>query len=76
MSGHCRELHHANRKQHRNSLAMPLQSILQEVEESPIMKTKVLHLFRYTLCIHTCMTVSTTVGFTQVLIADIQVSSC
>jgi len=40
------DLWHANRKQDRNALAIPLQSILQEVEGRPVVKTKVLHLFR------------------------------
>ncbi|KAL0034269.1 hypothetical protein WJX77_006334 [Trebouxia sp. C0004] len=41
-----RDLHHADKKQDHNSLAKPLQSILQEVEGHPVVKTKVLHLFR------------------------------
>jgi len=39
-------LYHADKKQDRNALAKPLQNILQEVEGSPVVKTKVLHLFR------------------------------
>ena len=46
---HCRDLHHADKKQDHNSLAKPLQSILQEVEGHPVVKTKVLHLFRYAI---------------------------
>ncbi|DBA97429.1 TPA: hypothetical protein ACH3X1_015148 [Trebouxia sp. C0004] len=41
-----RDLHHADKKQDHNSLAKPLQSILHEVEGHPVVKTKVLHLFR------------------------------
>ncbi|DBA81418.1 TPA: hypothetical protein ACH3X1_007208 [Trebouxia sp. C0004] len=41
-----KDLYHADRKQDRTALAKPLQSILQEVEGSPVVKTKVLHLFR------------------------------
>ena len=37
---------HANKKQDRNALAKPLLSILQEVEGGPVVKSKVLHLFR------------------------------
>ena len=44
-----RDLYSADKKQDRNALAKPLQSILQEVEGSPVVKTKVLHLFRYLL---------------------------
>ena len=36
----------ADKKQDRNALAKPLLSILQEVEGGPIVKSKVLHLFR------------------------------
>ena len=39
-------LWHADKKQDRNALAKPLLSILQEVEGGPIVKSKVLHLFR------------------------------
>ncbi len=44
-----KDLWHADKKQDRNALAKPLQNILQEVEGSPVVKTKtkVLHLFRY-----------------------------
>ncbi|DBA86787.1 TPA: hypothetical protein ACH3X1_016630, partial [Trebouxia sp. C0004] len=41
-----RDLYHADKKQDRNALAKPLQNILQEVDGSPVVKTKVLHLFR------------------------------
>ncbi len=41
-----RDLWSADKKQDRNALAKPLQSSLQEVEGSPVVKTKVLHLFR------------------------------
>ena len=40
------QLWHADKKQDRNALAKPLLSILQEVEGGPIVKSKVLHLFR------------------------------
>ncbi len=39
-------LWHADKKQDRNALAKPLLSILQEVEGGPVVKSKVLHLFR------------------------------
>ena len=38
-------LWNANKKQDRNALAKPLQSILQEVDGEPVVKSKVLHLF-------------------------------
>ena len=41
-----KDLLHADKKQDRNSLSKPLLSILQEVEGGPIVKSKVLHLFR------------------------------
>ena len=41
-----KDLWHADKKQDRDALAKPLQSILQEVEGIPVVKTKVLHLFR------------------------------
>ncbi|KAL3136557.1 hypothetical protein ABBQ38_005804 [Trebouxia sp. C0009 RCD-2024] len=41
-----KDLWHADKKQDRNALAKPLLSILQEVEGGPIVKSKVLHLFR------------------------------
>ncbi len=41
-----KDLWHADKKQDRNALAKPLFSILQEVEGGPIVKSKVLHLFR------------------------------
>ncbi len=41
-----KDLWHADKKQDRDALAKPLQSILQEVEGTPVVKTKVLHLFR------------------------------
>ena len=37
---------HADKKQDKNALAKPLLSILQEVEGGPVVKSKVLHLFR------------------------------
>ncbi len=42
----CLKTWHADKKQDRDALAKPLQSILQEVEGTPVVKTKVLHLFR------------------------------
>jgi len=50
-----KDLWHADIKQDRNALAKPLQNILQEVEGSPVVKTKVLHLFRYANIIHTIL---------------------
>jgi hypothetical protein len=41
-----KDLWHADKKQDRNALAKPLLSILQEVEGGPVVKSKVLHLFR------------------------------
>ncbi|DBB00556.1 TPA: hypothetical protein ACH3X3_002255 [Trebouxia sp. C0006] len=41
-----KDLWHADKKQDHDALAKPLQSILQEVEGTPVVKTKVLHLFR------------------------------
>ena len=41
-----KDLWHADKKQDRDALAKPLQSILQEEEGIPVVKTKVLHLFR------------------------------
>ncbi|KAL0038566.1 hypothetical protein WJX77_010905 [Trebouxia sp. C0004] len=41
-----KDLWHADKKQDRNALAKPLLSILQEVEGGPLVKSKVLHLFR------------------------------
>ena len=41
-----KDLWHADKKQARNALAKPLLSILQEVEGGPVVKSKVLHLFR------------------------------
>ena len=41
-----RGLWHADKKQDRNALAKPLLNILQEVEGGPVVKSKVLHLFR------------------------------
>ena len=41
-----RTLWHADKKQDRNALAKPLLNILQEVEGNPVVKSKVLHLFR------------------------------
>ncbi len=41
-----KDLWHADKKQDRNALTKPLLSILQEVEGSPVVKSKVLHLFR------------------------------
>ncbi|DBA83106.1 TPA: hypothetical protein ACH3X2_006634 [Trebouxia sp. C0005] len=41
-----KDLWHADRKQDRNAVAKPLLSILQEVEGGPVVKNKVLHLFR------------------------------
>ena len=39
-------LWHADKKQDRNALTKPLLNILQEVEGNPVVKSKVLHLFR------------------------------
>ena len=66
--GYCRDLHHADKKQDNNSLAKPLQSILQEVEGNPVVKTKVLHLFRYAECNHLSLTGTT--GLHEVIIAN------
>ena len=41
-----KDLWHADKKQDRNALAKPLLSILHEVEGGPVVKSKVLHLFR------------------------------
>ncbi|KAL0028847.1 hypothetical protein WJX77_000806 [Trebouxia sp. C0004] len=41
-----KDLWHADKKQDRNALAKPLLNILQEVEGNPVVKSKVLHLFR------------------------------
>ncbi|KAL3131716.1 hypothetical protein ABBQ38_007438 [Trebouxia sp. C0009 RCD-2024] len=41
-----KDLWHADKKQDRNALAKPLLSIVQEVEGGPVVKSKVLHLFR------------------------------
>ena len=41
-----KELWHADKKQDRNALAKPLLNILQQVEGNPVVKNKVLHLFR------------------------------
>ena len=41
-----KDLWHADKKQDRNALAKPLLSILQDVKGGPIVKSKVLHLFR------------------------------
>jgi len=41
-----KDLWHADKKQDRDALSKPLQSILQQVEGTPVVKTKVLHLFR------------------------------
>ncbi len=41
-----KDLWHADKKQDRNALAKPLLTILQEVEGGPVVKSKVLHLFR------------------------------
>jgi len=41
-----RDLWHADKKQDRDALSKPLQIILQEVEGTPVVNTKVLHLFR------------------------------
>ncbi len=40
------DLYHVDKKQDRSALVKPLQSILQEIEGNPVVKTKVLHLFR------------------------------
>ncbi len=40
------DLYHADKKQDRSALAKSLQKILQEVKGNPVVKTKVLHLFR------------------------------
>ncbi len=41
-----KDLWHADKKQDRDALSKPLQSILQQVEGTPVVKSKVLHLFR------------------------------
>jgi len=41
-----KDLWHADKKQDRNALAKPLLSISEEVEVGPVVKSKVLHLFR------------------------------
>ena len=41
-----KDLWHADKKQDRNALAKPLLNILQQVEGNPVVKSKVLHLFR------------------------------
>ncbi|DBB07155.1 TPA: hypothetical protein ACH3X1_011726 [Trebouxia sp. C0004] len=45
-TGYFKDLWHADKKQDRNALAKPLLNILQEVEGNPVVKSKVLHLFR------------------------------
>ncbi len=50
-----KDLWHADKKQDRNALAKPLHNILQEVEGSPVVKIKALHLLRYANIIHTIL---------------------